>query len=157
MKLHVVGKKVAQSRLVRLARDQSGQEAADYLEGVFLVKQSIRGRFERGLTGLDHLLEGELNVGRVAGKGDLDRGPVELLAVVGVLVVSEPLRLDHHLPVGAAEFAEHAVSNVCDRVVRALQCAPQALDQVGLHRLDMVVQKVRLQIVYTKLKCPETL
>ena len=54
--LHIVGKKVADSRLVRLARDKSGQKAAHHLEGMFLVKQSICGWLEGGLARLDHLL-----------------------------------------------------------------------------------------------------
>jgi len=44
-----------------------------------------------------------------------------------------------------------------DVVLGIAQCTPQGLHQFSTHWLDMVIQEVWLKIVYTELKCTQTL
>lgn len=106
-----------------------------------------------------YLVERELDITRIAGKRDLNNRSIELFTRHHrlILVVGELLRLDNHLAIVAAQLAQHSIGSHGYGLVRAAERAPQALNKIGAHRLDVIVQIVRQQVVHAQLQRSQTL
>ena len=126
-----VREQLEQGALLVVELQRGHQEALDYLPALLPVEAGLgRRRLECVEGGLDDPLDGDRNGALVIGEVDGDGGTFVLRVVVGQL-----LRLDHHLPVAAAELSEDPERNVRDLVGRVPDCSPQSLHQLGSHGL----------------------
>lgn len=69
----------------------------------------------------------------------------------------QPLWFHHHFAIAAAKFAENPKGYVRYLVVWISKSSPQRLHQFSPNWLDMLVEKIGLQIINTKLQSPQTL
>lgn len=105
-----------------------------------------------------YLVERDIDESVVSGKRNLDDGSVELFGHRRLsTVICEFLRFDNHLPIVTAQFAKDAISGNGDGLVLTAQGAPQTLDEIGAHRLDVVIKVVGEQIVHAQLECAQAL
>ena len=63
----------------------------------------------------------------------------------------------HHFSVSPSEFSENSEGDKGDRVLGISQRPPQRLHQFGPHGLDMLVEKVGLEVVDAQFQSPQAL
>lgn len=147
----VVGEETLHRSTFIVVLHRREQEAPDHFPALATVKRFRAARLQSGEGRFHDLLHGEGN-----GLLEVLEMDDDVRAHVFVPVV-QSLRFHHHLPIASAELAQHSEGNVSYLVVGIAECPPESLHKLCSYGLDVLVEKVGLEIINAQLQCPQTL